>query len=269
MGFDAEIWVVLTGLCLMVGLLVADRLRPGLVLFSIVVLFMCAGIVTPEEVLAGFGNKGVITVALLFLVSEGVRRSNALGHLVERLLPKKKSMTIRRGYVRILPTIASVSAFLNNTPVVVVFIPIIKQWASRTGLPLRKFLIPLSYASILGGMCTLIGTSTNLVVHGMMLEAGLEGFTMFELGKVGAFIAVAGMFYMIFFAAKCLPGENISNGEEYSARNEESRIVEAVLGPRHQPIVQRVRLPHPLRCRDPGNPPGRSRASRSGEAVVP
>ena len=182
MGSDAEIWIVLTGLCLMVGLLIADRLRPGLVLFSIVVLFMCAGIVTPEEVLAGFGNKGVITVALLFLVSEGVRRSDALGHLVERLLPEKKSMTIRRGYARILPTIASVSAFLNNTPVVVVFIPIIKQWASRTGLPLRKFLIPLSYAAILGGMCTLIGTSTNLVVHGMMLEAGLEGFTMFELG---------------------------------------------------------------------------------------
>ena len=116
MGSDAEIWIVLTGLCLMVGLLIADRLRPGLVLFSIVVLFMCAGIVSPEEVLAGFGNKGVITVALLFLVSEGVRRSDALGHLVERLLPEKKSMTIRRGYARILPTIASVSAFLNNTP---------------------------------------------------------------------------------------------------------------------------------------------------------
>lgn len=232
MGSDAEIWIVLTGLCLMVGLLIAYRLRPGLVLFSIVVLFMCAGIVSPEEVLAGFGNKGVITVALLFLVSEGVRRSDALGHLVERLLPEKKSMTIRRGYARILPTIASVSAFLNNTPVVVVFIPIIKQWASRTGLPLRKFLIPLSYAAILGGMCTLIGTSTNLVVHGMMLEAGLEGFTMFELGKVGIFIAIAGTLYMIFFAAKRLPGENAPNGEEHPARNEESRIVEAVLGPR-------------------------------------
>lgn len=141
-------------------------------------------------------------------------------------------MTIRRGYARILPTIASVSAFLNNTPVVVVFIPIIKQWASRTGLPLRKFLIPLSYAAILGGMCTLIGTSTNLVVHGMMLEAGLEGFTMFELGKVGIFIAIAGTLYMIFFAAKRLPGENAPNGEEHPARNEESRIVEAVLGPR-------------------------------------
>ncbi len=227
-----EIWIVLVGLCLMVGLLVADWLRPGLVLFSVAVLFMCTGIVSAEEVLAGFGNKGVITVALLFLVSEGVRRSDALGHCVERLLPEKRTMNVRQGYVRILPAIVSVSAFLNNTPVVVVFIPIIKQWARRIGLPLRKFLIPLSYAAILGGMCTLIGTSTNLVVHGMMLEAGFEGFTMFELGKVGVFIAIAGTLYMIFFAAKRLPGENAPNGDEHPARNEESLIVEVVLGPR-------------------------------------
>lgn len=253
MNSETEIWIVLSGLCLMVGLLSKDRLRPGLVLFSVVVLFMCTGILTPEEVLAGFGNKGVITVALLFLVSEGVRRSDALGHLVGRLLPEKRSMNVRQGYVRILPAIASVSAFLNNTPVVVVFIPIIKQWARRTGLPLRKFLIPLSYAAILGGMCTLIGTSTNLVIQGMMLEAGFEGFTMFELGKVGVFIVLAGTLYMIFFAAKRLPGESFSNGEEYPARKEESRIVEAVLGPpvsRHQPHIPGVRFPHPLRSRD-------------------
>ena len=232
MGIDAEIWIVLAGLCLMVGLLVADRLRPGLVLFSVVVLFMCTGIVTPEEVLAGFGNRGVVTVALLFLVSEGVRRSDALGHLVERLLPEKRTMNVRQGYVRILPAIASVSAFLNNTPVVVVFIPIIKQWARRVGLPLRKFLIPLSYAAILGGMCTLIGTSTNLVIHGMMLEAGFEGFSMFELGKVGVFIALAGTLYLIFFASKRLPAETEADREAQAFRDAESRIVEAVLGPR-------------------------------------
>lgn len=233
MGSETDIWIVLAGLCLMVGLLVADRLRPGLVLFSVVVLFMCTGVLTPEEVLAGFGNRGVITVALLFLVSEGVRRNDALGHLVERLLPVRKKMNVRQGYARILPTIASVSAFLNNTPVVVVFIPIIKQWARRTGLPLRKFLIPLSYAAILGGMCTLIGTSTNLVIQGMMLEAGFKGFTMFELGKVGIFILLIGTLYMIFFASKYLPGDTAPVGEERPARNEgESRIVEAVLGPR-------------------------------------
>lgn len=217
----------------MVGLLVADFTRPGFVMFSVVILFMCAGILSPKEVLAGFSNKGMITVALLFLVSEGVRRSDALGHLVKRMLPKKTDVSIRGGYIRIMPVIASVSAFLNNTPVVVVFIPIIKQWARKVRLPLRKFLIPLSYAAILGGMCTLIGTSTNLVVHGMMLDAGYEGFTMFELGKVGVFIAFFGLMYMVLFAAKRLPEDSAEAAAGSAEVSEEgSNVVEAVIGSR-------------------------------------
>ena len=225
-----DIWIVFAGLCLMLGALIADWLRPGFVLFSGVVFFMCTGILSPQEALAGFANEGMITVGLLFLISEGVRRSDALGHLVKWLLPAQCGMSVRKGYLRILPSIVSVSAFLNNTPVVVVFIPIIKQWARKSGLAVRKFLIPLSYAAILGGMCTLIGTSTNLVVHGMMLDAGFEGFTMFELGKVGGCIALVGGLYLIFFGDKRLPGDT---PDEETARNEEpTHLVEAVLGPR-------------------------------------
>ena len=230
MGANIEIWIVLAGLCLMMGMLIADWLRPGFVLFSGVVLFMCTGILTPREALVGFGNEGMITVALLFLVSEGVRRSDALGHLVKWLLPVRRDMTVRKGYLRILPTIAAVSAFLNNTPVVVVFIPIIKEWARRTGLAVRKFLIPLSYAAILGGMCTLIGTSTNLVVHGMMLDEGFEGFSMFELGKVGGCIGVVGLLYMILLGNRRLPDDSML--EEQPRTEESGREVEAVLGPR-------------------------------------
>lgn len=230
MSVNIEIWIVFIGLCLMMGMLIADWLRPGFVLFSGVVLFMCTGILTPREALAGFANEGMITVALLFLVSEGVRRSDALGHLVKWLLPVRREMTVRKGYLRILPTIAAVSAFLNNTPVVVVFIPIIKQWARRTGLAVRKFLIPLSYAAILGGMCTLIGTSTNLVVHGMMLDEGFEGFSMFELGKVGLCIAIVGLLYMILLGDKRLPDD--STLDEPLRDEESGHEVEAVLGPR-------------------------------------
>lgn len=86
---------------------------------------------------------------------------------------------------RMLPGIAAISAFLNNTAVVVIFAPIIKRWAERVNLPSQKFLIPLSFATILGGMCTLIGTSTNLVVDGMMQDNGFQGLSMFELVKVG------------------------------------------------------------------------------------
>ena len=174
-----EIVFVLLSLLGMVAALIADKMRPGMILFSVVVLFLCAGILTPKEMLEGFSNKGMITVALLFLVSEGIRQSGTLGQVIKKLLPQGKT-TVFKAQLRILPSVAFISAFLNNTPVVVIFAPIIKHWANSVNLPATKFLIPLSYVTILGGICTLIGTSTNLVVHGMILEAGFEGFSMFD-----------------------------------------------------------------------------------------
>lgn len=115
----AEIWIVLVGLCPMEGLLVADRLRPGIILFWVVVLFMCMGIVSSEEVLAGFGNKDAIAIVLLFPVSGGVRWSDARECWVKRLLSGKYGITSHRGHTRIQPIIVSSSAFLSNTIVVV------------------------------------------------------------------------------------------------------------------------------------------------------
>lgn len=238
-----EILFVLLALVGMVVALVLDKMRPGMVLFSVVVLFLCAGILSPKEMLEGFSNKGMITVALLFLVSEGVRQSGALGSLVQKLLPERKT-TVFRAQVRMLPTIAFISAFLNNTPVVVIFAPIIKRWAKRIGLPATKFLIPLSYVTILGGICTLIGTSTNLVVHGMVLDAGYEGFSMFELGKVGGFIAIGGILYLFLFSNRLLPDEraDIEADElEEEAEQEKLHRVEAVLGPRFPGIRKTLR----------------------------
>lgn len=233
-----EIVFVLLVLAGMVVALILDRMRPGMVLFSVVVLFLCARILSPEEMLEGFSNKGMITVALLFLVSEGVRQSGALGHLVKRLLPRKKCSVFKAQF-RMLPSIAFVSAFLNNTPVVVIFAPIIKRWAQSVNLPATQFLIPLSYVTILGGMCTLIGTSTNLVVHGMILEAGYEGFSMFELGKVGLFIALAGLIYLFIFSKKLLPVNRPdvlkeSDADEANPEEPNSHLhqVEVVLGSR-------------------------------------
>ncbi len=229
-----EIIFVLLALAGMVAALVLDKMRPGMVLFSVVVLFLCAGILSPKEMIEGFSNKGMITVAMLFLVSEGVRQSGALGQVIKKLLPEKKT-TVLKAQVRMLPTVAFISAFLNNTPVVVIFAPIIKRWAKKVNLPATKFLIPLSYVTILGGICTLIGTSTNLVVHGMVLEAGYEGFTMFELGKVGIFIAIIGISYLFLFSSKLLPDSRADvAGEEMEEEAEADHLhrVEAVLGPR-------------------------------------
>lgn len=223
--------------------LIKDRMRPGLVLFSGAVVFMCAGILSPKELLEGFANKGMITVAMLFLVSEGVRRSGLLEALLKKLLPHQGKTGIREVQSRMLPVVATISAFLNNTPVVVIFAPMIKRWAEKHGVAATKLLIPLSYATILGGVCTLIGTSTNLVVHGMVIDAGFQGFSMFELGKVGIIIAFVGLLYLWLFSSRLLPTERNSKDDELAANATIGRglyRVEAVLGARFPAINRKI-----------------------------
>ena len=237
---SVEIIIVLVVLIGMLAALIADKMRPGMILFSAVVIFLCTGILSPKEMLEGFSNKGMITVAMLFLVSEGVRQSGALSQVIKKLLPQQNT-TVLKAQARMLPAIALISAFLNNTPVVVIFAPIIKRWAGMIKLPATYFLIPLSYVTILGGLCTLIGTSTNLVVHSMIQEAGLNGFGMFELGKVGIFIAIAGIIYLFIFSTKLLPSDrpDITATDE-DDKNKALHPVEAVIGPRFPGINKQV-----------------------------
>ncbi|MBR4643767.1 MAG: anion permease [Bacteroidaceae bacterium] len=216
---------------LMLMALMKEMLRPGLILFTAVVLLLCVGIINPEEALKGFSNKGMITVALLYLVSEGVRKSGLLERFVFKMLPTK-NVSVTKVNLRFYPVVSFISAFFNNTPVVVIFAPMIKNWARKMKLPSTKFLIPLSYATVLGGICTLIGTTTNLVLHGMLLQeykdemttfeesagkvkgillqSGVDGMHMFELTKVGVFIALAGLIYLIFFSKYLLPNDRQS-----------------------------------------------------------
>lgn len=237
---NVEVIIVLVALVGMLAALIMDKMRPGMILFSVVVLFLCTGILSPKEMLEGFSNKGMITVAMLFLVSEGIRQSGALTQVIKKLLPQEKT-SVFKAQIRMLPSIAFISAFLNNTPIVVIFAPIIKRWASSVKLPATYFLIPLSYVTILGGICTLIGTSTNLVVHSMIQEAGLKGFSWFELGKVGVFIAIAGIIYLFLFSSKLLPSDRPeTSGNEEEEQNSTLHLVEAVIGPRFPGINKRV-----------------------------
>ncbi len=224
----------------MLAALIFDVMRPGLIMLSIAVIFLCAGVITPKEMLEGFSNKGMITVALLFLVSEGVRRSGALNVIVKRLLPQRRTSLVK-AQMRMLPAVSFISAFLNNTPIVVIFAPIVKRWAEKVKMPPTKFLIPLSYATILGGMCTLIGTSTNLVVHGMVVDAGYQGFSMFELGKVGVFICAVGLIYLFLFSKRLLPNsreDNLDKEEDAQAQN--LHRVEVILGARFPGIKKKL-----------------------------
>ena len=201
-------YIALGVILLMIAALVREILRPGLILFSALVIFMITDIITAEDALSGFSNKGMITVALLFLVSEGVKETGVLNKIGALILPKKRK-PIPRLLMQIMIPVSAISAFLNNTPVVIIFGPMLKKWADKMSLPSQKFLIPLSYATIFGGTCTLIGTSTNLLVHGMMLDRGMAGLGMFELAKVGLFIVFFGFLYINIFSNRLLPGEKI------------------------------------------------------------
>lgn len=233
--------IIYVFLCLvfMLWALVADRIKPGLILFSVVVLMLCAGILTPKQCLEGFSNKGMITVGLLFLVSEGVRRSGVLERLIFSFLPRQNA-TLKTSKLRMLPMVSFISAFLNNTPVVVIFAPMIKNWCRKTGLSYTKFLIPLSYATIFGGMCTLIGTSTNLVVDGLIQESGREGMSMFELGKVGVIIAIVGLIYLVYFSHYLLPEKRDAETDKDEVP-EGQKLVEVVVRSRFPGIGRSLR----------------------------
>jgi di/tricarboxylate transporter len=202
----AQGFIVLAIIVLMIIALVKELMRPGLILFSALIFLMILGSINADEVLAGFSNKGMITVAILFVVSEGITQSGALNKLATAFLPRRRG-NIRSLFFRVMFPISFMSAFLNNTPIVIIFAPIVKKWAEELNLSSQKFLIPLSYATILGGVCTLIGTSTNLVVHGLMLDNGYAGFSMFELGLVGIPLAFTGYIYMSYIGVHLLPGE--------------------------------------------------------------
>jgi di/tricarboxylate transporter len=195
-------------------------MRPGLILLSAAVIFMATGIITDQELIAGFSNDGLVTIAVLFLVNEGIKQSGLMARLARDYLPRKRN-PMAFMLPRVMVPVAFFSAFLNNLPIVVNFSPILIRWSEIMKLSYKKFLIPLSYAAILGGMCTLIGTSSNLVVHGLMIENGNEGLHLFELGKIGLFISFIGFIYMAIFGNWLLPGEKIklsgkpSEGKDY------------------------------------------------------
>lgn len=197
---------VLAVIIVMIIALAKEVMRPGLILFSAAIIMLIFGTLSPDEMLAGFSNKGMLTIGILFIVSEGIRQSGALNQLAYSFLPKKRG-NVRLLFFRMMFPISFISAFLNNTPIVIIFAPIVKKWAESLNMSAQKFLIPLSYATILGGVCTLIGTSTNLVVHGLMLENGFMGFSMFELGMVGVPLSFAGYIYMSYLGVHLLPGE--------------------------------------------------------------
>ncbi|MUK87447.1 SLC13 family permease [Ornithinibacillus sp. L9] len=198
-----EMMFVLTLLMTMFAMLFFEVARPDMVIFSVLVILLLSGILTVNEALSGFSNEGMLTVALLFIIAGAIQKSGLIDKLIKKWL--QNSHTHTGSLMRILVPTSLFSAFLNNTPIVVTLTPIIKKWCEDRGIAPSKFLIPLSYAAILGGMITIMGTSTNLVVHGLMLEFGMEGFSLFTFTVVGIPVALIGLIYLFTIGYKLLP----------------------------------------------------------------
>ena len=217
-----EAWLTLAVVTLAVLVLTRDLISPAVAFTAAVVVLMVAGVVTPAEAFQGFSNPAPITVAALYVLARAVEKSGALQPIVRATLGTGQS--VRGALARMTVPVAAASAFLNNTPIIAMLSPQIGEWADRRGDSASRYLMPLSFAAILGGMTTLIGTSTNIVVSGLLEAEGYEPFTMFELTRIALPIALVGLVITILASPNLLPDrlpprqETRTGGRSFSVR---------------------------------------------------
>ncbi len=177
---------------------------PDVLLLAGAVLVAVLGIITPAELLSGFANPGMLTIAGMFVVAAGLRETGALDRLGRGMLGTAR--TGGTALTRLAPQVTLLSAFLNNTAVVAMLLPIVSDWCRRHGVSPSRLLMPLSYITLLGGACTLIGTSTNLIVSGLMAQTpSLAPLGFFEPARVGLLAVVVGLAYLALVGRRLLP----------------------------------------------------------------
>ena len=198
------IWIVTGLLVLSIYLLITEKIPMDLTAIGIMVVLILSRILTPAESVAGLANPAVVTVGAMFLVSQALLRTGAVAYIGHKVVDLARGKA-RTAMLIILLIVASTSAFINNTAVVVLFIPVVISMGCRFNLNPSKYLIPISYASILAGTCTLIGTSTNIIVSDLAAQYGFSALGMFELAPAGVPLAVAGLLLIFFLAPRIMP----------------------------------------------------------------
>lgn len=187
----------------MVMILIGGRFRTDYIFLSAMLALLIPGIITPMDAIAGFTNPAVITVGALFVVAAGVQNVNLLSSVETLIMPRK--VGTGRLLFRLMGVTSVLSAFLNNTPIVAMLTPQLQQWAKKNGISVSKLLIPLSYAAIAGGTITLIGTSTNLIVSGMLSERGQASFHLFQFAWIGIPASVLVLAWFALIGHRFLP----------------------------------------------------------------
>jgi di/tricarboxylate transporter len=208
MSHDFQLILIFVLLALTFVAFVWEKIAPDVVALTLLVVLVATGLLSQKEALGVFANAAPFTVAAMFVLSAGLVKCGAVDRLsacVERVAHWPYPLVI----FALVLAVGGVSAFINNTPVVVVFLPVVLSLARRMGMAPSKFLIPLSYAAVLGGVCTLIGTSTNLVVNGIVEAKGLPSFHLFELAWLGVPMLLVGACYVGLTGRFLLPSREM------------------------------------------------------------
>ena len=237
-----EAWFTLAVIVVTVVLLVLDLTAPAGVVLGAVVALLVFDVLEPAEAFAGFSNPAPITVAAFYVIAAAIERTGMLNRLVGAMAGRSSGE--RMTLARMLGPSAVASAFLNNTPVVATLAPAVARWSERVGRSVSRLLMPLSFAAILGGMVTAIGTSTNIVVSGLLEEAGFDGFGFFELAKLGLPIALLGLAFIVVAAPVVLPTRRSARHDIDDSRQYTIEMTVVAGGPVDGMTVEEAGLRH-------------------------
>lgn len=202
LGLDA--WITLAATALLFYALVREIASPDLLFLGVLLVLMLTQVVTPTEALIGFANPAVHAIAALFVIAAAVTRSGTLSFLYPLMMPGRSSSP-RRAIARLILPSAFMSAFTNNTPLVAILTPLVRQWGMNARISPSKLLMPMAFATTLGGVMTLIGTSTNLLVSALLASGGYGFLGLWEISLVGLPVAIVGLTYLIVVAPSLLP----------------------------------------------------------------
>ncbi|EAZ82522.2 SLC13 family permease [Algoriphagus machipongonensis] len=201
-------------------------LKPSLAFVIIVFSFVIFKIISIEDFLLGLGNKQIILIFLLIILTSGIQQNLGKGFFYTLF---KKTLSPFQFRLRMMLTVSGLSSMLNNTPVVAFMIPYVKNWSESNGYSASKFLIPLSFATILGGMITIVGTSTNLVLNGLIVQSGLPSLIYSDFLFLGGMVTFLGLIYLAFFSEKMLP--NTTTRKESLLEHLNEYLVETKVNP--------------------------------------